>query len=120
MLGVRDADVSAVFHDAALAPLGIKRLFEFIDGEGGPRVLGYGDERPFFWIVGAEPASGKVHIAFTAKDRAEVDGFHAAGLKAGGEDNGAPGLRPEYHPRYYGAFVLDPDGFNIEAVFHGG
>jgi len=119
-LGVHDLDASAVFYDAALAPLGIRRLIEFVHGSDGPRVIGYGDVRPRFWIVGANAASGTVHISFEAKNQAVVDAFHAAALKAGGKDNGAPGLRPQYDPDYYGAFVLDPDGFNIEAVHRGG
>jgi catechol 2,3-dioxygenase-like lactoylglutathione lyase family enzyme len=122
-IGVGDMDASVAFYDAALAPLGLKRLVEFVDtefGEGGPRVIGYGAERPFFWIVGAECTSGKMHVAFQAKDRAAVEAFHAAALKAGGTDNGTPGLRAHYHPGYFGAFALDPNGFNVEAVFHGG
>ena len=72
--------------------------------------------RPQFWIGAGQPIVGRVHFAFMAKDRAAVDAFHEAALEAGGKDNGAPGLRPHYHANYYGAFVLDPDGHNIEAV----
>jgi len=114
--GVSDFDRSAAFYDRALAPLGLSRLFE--EEDGGVKVAGYGDARPFFWIVGARPVSGMLHVALGARDRAQVDAFHREGLAAGGTDNGAPGLRPQYHPGYYGAFVLDPDGHNIEAVFH--
>jgi catechol 2,3-dioxygenase-like lactoylglutathione lyase family enzyme len=74
--------------------------------------------RPQFWIGSGKPIKGQVHFAFMAKGRAAVDAFLAAALKAGGKDNGAPGLRPHYHANYYGAFVLDPDGHNIEAVCH--
>ena len=78
---------------------------------------GYGDARPFFWI-GAGGGPGSAHVAFGAKDRTTVDAFYAAAIAAGGRDNGGPGLRPHYHASYYGAFVLDPDGNNIEAVTH--
>ncbi len=74
--------------------------------------------KPDFWVFRGEPASA-VHVAFAADDRASVDAFHEAAIAAGGHDNGRPGLRPEYHPTYYGAFVLDPDGNNVEAVRHG-
>ena len=113
---VGDFDKSAAFYDAALAPLGIKRLFgyEFPGGQG----IGYGAEQPQFWINSGTALRDHVHLAFAAKTRAEVDAFHAAAIAAGGRDNGAPGLRPQYHPDYYGAFVLDPDGHNIEAVCH--
>lgn len=85
---------------------------------GGVRVGGYGRDRPVFWLhERADTGSGR-HYAFSAISRAQVDAFHAAALAAGGKDNGAPGLRPHYHPNYYGAFVLDPDGNNIEAVCH--
>ena len=80
-------------------------------------VVGYGRERPQFWLTEADFA-GPLHIAFQARNRAEVDAFHTAAMAAGGRDNGKPGLRVNYHPNYYGAFVLDPDGNNIEAVCH--
>ena len=82
----------------------------------GVVVAGYGDTRPYFWIVEADPVMGKLHVALEAKTRADVDAFYAAAMSAGGRDNGPPGLRPEYDETYYGAFVLDPDGHNIEAV----
>jgi catechol 2,3-dioxygenase-like lactoylglutathione lyase family enzyme len=86
---------------------------------GGAAFAGFGSEgRPYFWIGNGEPLKGRLHVAFTAKTRAEVDAFYGAAMAAGGRDNGAPGLRPEYHPNYYGAFVLDLDGHNIEAVCH--
>ena len=115
--GVADFARSVAFYDAALAPLGIKRLFDPQDS-GSVSSTGYGDKRPFFWIAEVRPTSGMLHIAIRARTRAQVDSFHAAALAAGGTDNGAPGLRPHYHPDYYGAFVLDPDGHNIEAVCH--
>ncbi|MEO7687823.1 MAG: VOC family protein [Sphingomonas sp.] len=76
------------------------------------------DGKPFFWLGNSEPLGSGLHIAFVASTRAEVDAFYAAAMAAGGRDNGAPGLRPHYHPNYYGAFVFDPDGVNIEAVCH--
>ena len=87
--------------------------------EPAPEVGGFGDDFPFFWIAKRErgPDSG-VHVAFAVEDRATVDAFHAAALEAGGKDNGGPGVREIYHPSYYGAFVLDPDGNNVEAVCH--
>jgi catechol 2,3-dioxygenase-like lactoylglutathione lyase family enzyme len=109
-LRVADYPRAEAFYDRALAPLGLKRLFG--DGE---RFAGYGDSRPFFWI-GQGDTSSRAHVAFAARDRATVDAFHAAAISAGGVDNGAPGLRPQYDPTYFSAFVLDPDGNNIEAV----
>jgi catechol 2,3-dioxygenase-like lactoylglutathione lyase family enzyme len=113
-LDVSDYEASRAFYEAALAPLGIRLIMEPASGVGG-----FGDEFPFFWIGARElgPDSG-THVAFTAEDRATVDRFHEAALAAGGRDNGAPGVREIYHPHYYGAFVLDPDGNNIEAVCH--
>jgi catechol 2,3-dioxygenase-like lactoylglutathione lyase family enzyme len=113
-LGVSDFAASRRFYDQALAPLGLKGLM----GDDAT-YRGYGDTRPFFWIGQAEAAgTQRVHVAFTAADRATVDAFHRAALAAGGRDNGGPGLRPHYHADYYGAFVFDPDGNNIEAVCH--
>jgi catechol 2,3-dioxygenase-like lactoylglutathione lyase family enzyme len=113
-IGVSDFARSKAFYDLALDAIGIKRLY----GEG-EIFAGYGAGRKaFFWIgLKTVPITG-VHIAFAVEDRASVARFHAAGLAAGGGDNGPPGLRPQYHPNYYGAFVLDPDGHNIEAVCH--
>lgn len=100
------------FYDAALAPLGITRLY----AEGGS-AHGYGiAAKAFFWIGERDTVQTGTHIAFVAKDRATVDRFHAAALAAGGTENGPPGLRPRYHADYYAAFILDPDGHNIEAV----
>jgi catechol 2,3-dioxygenase-like lactoylglutathione lyase family enzyme len=113
-LRVEDIDESRAFYRETLAPLGYALVYE---GQGW---AGFGaDGMPDFWISGGGPVSPPVHVAFRAAGRTAVDLFHAAGLAAGGTDNGPPGLRPEYHKDYYGAFILDPDGNNIEAVCHG-
>ncbi len=118
-LTVTDFDRSKVFYDAALRPLGMTVIMQVsAEQTGGSPYVGYGRDRPVFWIGAMGPASGPMHVAFTAQSRAEVDAFHKAATAAGGRDNGAPGLRPHYHPNYYGAFVLDPDGINVEAVCH--
>ncbi|MBS1879498.1 MAG: VOC family protein [Actinobacteria bacterium] len=118
-LEVSDFDRSRSFYEAALAPLGISLVMAPM-----PQAAGFGSElggvvKPYFWIMarGRPPVSG-AHVALAAADRDAVDAFHAAALAAGGSDNGAPGPRPIYHPGYYGGFVLDPDGNNIEAVCH--
>jgi catechol 2,3-dioxygenase-like lactoylglutathione lyase family enzyme len=121
-LGLTVADMAAAlgFYDRALAPLGIARVMAFGGTDDQPEAVGYGTPaRPFFWLAAGATPTGPVHVAFAAADQAAVRAFHAAALAAGGRDNGAPGLRPEYHPTYFGAFVLDPDGRNIEAVHHG-
>jgi catechol 2,3-dioxygenase-like lactoylglutathione lyase family enzyme len=111
-LKVTDFERSKAFYDRALKPLGIERLYA-----EGPAAAGYGVRpKAFFWIGQHIDVQTGTHVAFPAPDRATVDRFHAEALAAGGRDNGAPGLRPNYHPDYYGAFVLDPDGHNIEAV----
>jgi catechol 2,3-dioxygenase-like lactoylglutathione lyase family enzyme len=117
---VGDMDASRRFYERALAPLGLKMLMEVTPEMTGSDAshAGFGADRPFFWIgTGKKPSSG-LHVAFAAKTRKIVETFHAAAMAAGGRDNGKPGLRPEYHADYYGAFVLDPDGNNIEAVCH--
>jgi catechol 2,3-dioxygenase-like lactoylglutathione lyase family enzyme len=118
-LEVSDFDRSKGFYEAALAPLGITLVME-----PAPQAAGFGSDvgqgpKPYFWIMarGRPPVSG-AHVSFAAPDRDTVDAFHAAALAAGGTDNGAPGPRPIYHPGYYGGFVLDPDGNNVEAVCH--
>jgi catechol 2,3-dioxygenase-like lactoylglutathione lyase family enzyme len=109
---VSDLDASKRFYEAAFAPIGMK----WIMGTDGDR-HGFGEAFPHFWIAsGGEPSP--IHVAFRVESHDLVDAFHAAALAAGATDNGAPGPRP-YHPEYYGAFVLDPDGNNIEAVNHG-
>lgn len=117
---VRDFAASKTFFLQALAPLGYGLVMEVTEEQTGGHGAhaGFGDGKPDFWIGSGRPPAGNVHIAFRAASRERVRAFHAAALAAGGTDNGAPGLRPEYHPTYYGAFVLDPDGNNIEAVCH--
>jgi len=111
-LGVSDFEQSKKFYDAALRPLGIERLYA-----EGPTAAGYGANRKaFFWIGQRDASQTGSHVAFVAEDRETVDRFYQAALAAGGRDNGPPGLRPNYHEDYYGAFVLDLDGHNIEAV----
>ncbi len=118
-LSVSDFAASKAFYDAALAPLG-HRLQTMIPEQftDGVKVGGYGPGRAHFWLTGGTAQTPPVHVAFTAPNRAAVDAFHVAAIAAGGTDNGAPGLRPQYHAAYYGAFVRDPDGNNIEAVCH--
>jgi len=117
-VGVSDYARSRAFYDAALAPLGIRIMMEHNTG-AGTRHAGYGrDGRPQLWIASGQVSRGHVHVALRAPDRAAVDAFHAAAIAAGGQDHGAPGLRPAYHADYYGAFVFDPDGHNVEAVTH--
>ena len=111
-VAVSSIDRSKTFYDRALQAIGVKRLFA-----EGDAFAGYGrDKRAFFWIGQKVGGITGTHVAFAVVDRAAVDRFHTAALEAGGRDNGGPGLRPHYHPNYYGAFVLDPDGHNIEAV----
>jgi catechol 2,3-dioxygenase-like lactoylglutathione lyase family enzyme len=113
-IGVTDVGRSMSFYDRALKSLGIERLY----GDGGT-FAGYGiGRKAFFWIGRRDQVTTGAHIAFTAVDRAAVDAFHVFALAAGGRENGPPGLRPQYHAHYYGAFILDPDGHNIEAVCH--
>jgi len=111
--GVRDLAKTRAFYTAALAPLGFTVGYE----RDGVAALGP-PGRPRLWFYGRGGGPTGVHIALTAETRAQVDAFHAAALAAGGRDHGAPGLRPHYRPTYYGAFVFDPDGHNLEAVCH--
>ena len=113
-LTVSDLERSRAFYAAALAPLGIVELASF------ENFVGFGREHPQFWIGEGAPAqpSPRTHVAFSAVTRLEVDSFWHAAIAAGGVDHGPPGLRAHYHPHYYGAFVLDPDGHNVEAVCH--
>ena len=119
-INVADFDASKAFYDQAMAPLGASLIYMVpLEYTGGAKVGGYGRDRPVFWLQASNDESRThQHVAFTARSRAEVDAFHAAALAAGGKDNGGPGLRPHYHPNYYGAFVFDPDGNNVEAVCH--
>lgn len=110
---VRDLAASKAFFAAALAPLGMRVVMEFPDAVGmGP------PGKPGFWLGAGGTPSGPMHIAFAAADRRAVDAFHQRAIAAGGRDNGAPGIRAHYHPDYYGAFVIAPDGHNVEAVCH--
>ena len=116
-LNVRDYERSRSFYEQALAALGYGVVMAMDEW----KAVAFGPEgKPAFWVAQREPFGTGTHVAFTCDDRATVDAFHAAALAAGGTDNGAPGIREHYHPTYYGAFVLDPDGNNVEAVCHKG
>ena len=117
-IGVRDINRSRAFYDAALPPLGYKCMRAARSMVG----YGHGADSISLWVFAAErpvPADEKsgLHFCFEAPDAAAVDAFHAAALRAGGKDNGAPGLRPVYGPDYYAAFIIDPDGYRIEAYY---
>jgi catechol 2,3-dioxygenase-like lactoylglutathione lyase family enzyme len=115
-LAVADFERSKAFYERALAPLGLSVLMEPVPG-----VAGFGeqhDQKPYFWIGDRDAPQTVVHVAFATQSRELVDAFHAAALEAGGTDNGGPGVREIYHLSYYGAYVLDPDGNNVEAVCH--
>jgi catechol 2,3-dioxygenase-like lactoylglutathione lyase family enzyme len=115
-ISVTDFEQSKAFYQATLAPLGLAIMMEF-PAEGC--ACGFGRAgKPAFWISGGAKTSPRIHIAFAAPSREAVDAFYRAALAAGATDNGPPGVREHYHPNYYGAFVLDPDGHNIEAVCH--
>ena len=117
---VSDYSRAKAFYTSALAPLGYSLIMEVTQEQSGQDpAAGFGaDDKPDFWIGGEGGLNKPVHVAIRTESRAMVDAFYNAALAAGGRDNGAPGLRPHYHPNYYGAFVLDPDGHNIEAVCH--
>jgi catechol 2,3-dioxygenase-like lactoylglutathione lyase family enzyme len=119
-VAVADMDRAKAFYISALQPIGVGVLMEVSAEETGAEAhAGFGaNDKAFFWIGTGFKPKGGTHVAFTVGTRAEVDAFYRAAIAAGGRDNGAPGLRPEYHPHYYGAFVFDPDGNNIEAVCH--
>ena len=119
-LHVSDPQRSKHFYNNALAPLGYEVVAEIpTKHTDGAVVLGYGvPPKPDFWMIEGTPNKPRFHIAFRAANRKQVDDFYKAAIAAGGKDNGAPGPRPHYHEHYYGAFVLDPDGHNIEAVCH--
>lgn len=111
--GVSDLAASKAFFVQALAPLGVAVVMEGDYGVGLGR-----NNKPTLWLHRARETPVPLHLAFTAAERGQVDAFHHAALAAGGRDNGAPGLRPHYHPDYYAAFVIGPDGHNVEAVCH--
>ena len=120
-IAVSDIRRSEAFYVAALTPLGVSKLYEYgpEKTDSGGSAIGFGkDMFPFFWIGDNERVGAGTHVAFTTPDRATVNAFYDAAIAAGGKDNGAPGLRPKYHPNYYAAFVVDPDGINVEAVCH--
>jgi catechol 2,3-dioxygenase-like lactoylglutathione lyase family enzyme len=118
-LPVTDFARSRSFYLSLLAPLGLELVLEF-DRGGGRRLAGFGlQPDPAFWIRSCVPFTDRLHVAFVASSPAAVEAFHAAGLAAGGTDNGPPGIRSRYDPRYFAAFVLDPDGHNMEAVWRG-
>jgi len=113
IITVSDYEASKKFYSSALEPLGYAVIMEF--GPAG----GFGVEgKPDFWIKQGDALTPAIHIAYSSADRPTVNKFYETAMNAGGNDNGPPGLRPGYHPNYYGAFVLDPDGNNIEAVCH--
>lgn len=118
---VANWDKAKAFYDAAFAPLGIS-MTAIVPEQytGGVKVGGYGRAKPDFWLTESQEVGPGRHYAFSARSTAEVDAFYAAAMAHGGRDNGGPGPRPHYHEHYYGAFVIDPDGNNVEAVFHGG
>lgn len=112
-IGVSDLEASRAFFLQALAPLQVTAIMEF------PDTVGLGREgKPTLWLARSTDRPAPLHLAFTARNRADVDAFYRAALAAGGRDNGPPGLRTLYHPNYYGAFVIGPDGHNVEAVCH--
>jgi catechol 2,3-dioxygenase-like lactoylglutathione lyase family enzyme len=119
-ISVSDFGKSKTFYTAALAPINYSLLLEFpASVTGHTDVAGFGEaQKPDFWISAGTPNQPPIHVAFRVSSRAMVDAFYAAAISAGGVDNGAPGIRAHYHPNYYGAFVRDPDGHNVEAVCH--
>ena len=119
---VSNLELSKVFYRTALAPIGYELLAQFSAAEtGGSDVAGFGvAPKPDFWLAAGVPNRPPVHVAFRVSERALVDAFYAAAIRAGGRDNGPPGPRPHYHEHYYGAFVLDQDDHNIEVVCHNG
>ena len=119
-IGCSDFEKSRLFYEAALAPLGMANVMEVTpEMTGGYHGIGMGTKgHPFFWFGNGGPKGAGMHIAFTAATRAQVDAFYEAAIGNGGRDNGAPGIREHYHPNYYAAFVIDPDGINVEAVCH--
>jgi len=119
-LSVSDYEAAKAFYGKALAPLDYSLIMEVTEEQTGhTAAAGFGaGGKPDFWIDGKGAMNKPVHVAILAKDRATVDAFYKAAMAAGGRDNGAPGVRPHYHANYYGAFVINPDGHNIEAVCH--
>jgi catechol 2,3-dioxygenase-like lactoylglutathione lyase family enzyme len=120
-LSVADFAAMVEFYEKALAPLGVTVLMRLGKNvTGNVELAGLGREKPFLWIADGGKTAPHVHLAIRADTRAAVDAFHQAAMAADGKDNGAPGLRPHYHANYYGAFIIDPEGHNLEAVCHKG
>lgn len=119
-ISVGDFERSKAFYTKALSAIGYALLMELpASVTGSTDVAGFGEPpKPDFWISKGIPNQPPIHVAFRVNSRAQVDAFYQAAMAAGGRDNGAPGIRPHYHQHYYGAFVLDPDGHNVEAVCH--
>jgi catechol 2,3-dioxygenase-like lactoylglutathione lyase family enzyme len=116
---VKDYATAKTFYENTLATLGVKMMMEVPrEHTGGRGVCGFGVDQPQFWISDGNHANQHVHIAFAARSRSAVDAFYAAAMVAGATDNGKPGLRPHYHEHYYGGFIIDRDGNNVEAVCH--
>ncbi len=116
---VTDFAASCAFYDAVLPVVGVHKLLDFPAEGDRPAMVGYGRHpKPFLWLVDGDTTDPNLHLAFTVASRADVDAFHAAALAAGATSRDEPAVRPEYHPDYYGAFVDDPDGVNLEAVCH--
>ncbi|MBK5264045.1 MAG: VOC family protein [Alphaproteobacteria bacterium] len=117
-LSTVDVDRAARFYGRVLGAIGVSQLHSRNSLDGALTQVGYGsDGSSYFWITGGASRSSLVHVAFSASSKEQVDAFFQAALDAGGADNGAPGFRPRYHPNYYAAFIFDPDGNNIEAVW---
>lgn len=117
-LAVTDLAKSRAFYEAALEPLGVRVLEVIDENETGGTAVVMGDSEQFFVFADNEQPGEGTHVAFRAATRDQVDGFYQAAMAAGGKDNGAPGIRAQYHPNYYAAFVHDPDGINVEVVCH--
>ncbi len=118
-MSVHVADLKAMraFYEKACAPLGMSVVMQVTkEMTGYADMAGFGGHKPFLWLVGTEKTTPPLHMALKAETRAEVDAFYAAAMAAGGQDNGKPGIREHYHPNYYAAFVIDPEGHNLEAV----
>lgn len=114
-----DFNASRAFYDAVLPAVGVQKLLDFAQEGERPAMVGYGQHpKPFFWLVDGQATDPNLHLAFTVESRRAVDAFYAAALAAGATGRDEPAVRPEYHPDYYGAFVNDPDGNNVEAVCH--
>ena len=116
-VNVGDLAKSRRFYEAALGPLGFALQYEVPEHDAV--AFGETKQEADLWLAQDDAPTANLHLAFASRDRESVDAFHAAGLAAGGRDNGPPGLRPQYHENYYGAYLLDPDGNNVEAVYHG-